>query len=381
MTVPDSGAAAIAGSASAAGRTKALRVNDLVSIDAMQLADLNRLYTSGDFPFRDSIWRWALPPRRPVDDLIDYWIELESGSERLYLGMIAATTDREIDFSWREYEGDVKRIAWCASHERLLEIAQQLFQRDWLPCGFPAADAAGSFSRHERFIDAGFAVECGGRPLAAGRCRFEPRLIPDVQYRCDGPLAPLVRRLPFAIPVVVDRATLSVPELLDLEIGAVVRLRRRAFLDIGARLTLEAGGADILVKVSGSTLVVLNVSAAAAGNTGTTSNKETRMTTNESEPERAGDMTACAGGPEPAPIDIASMPVEIRFEAGRIATSYDELRRMRPGFTFELGCRLSEQTIDITANGALIARGELVGIGSELGVRVTALGRMPKAAG
>lgn len=81
------------------------------------------------------------------------------------------------------------------------------------------------------------------------------------------------------------------------------------------------------------------------------------------------------------PIDIANMPVDIRFEAGRIRTSIDELSRMQPGYTYELGHTLADQLIDITANGALIARGELVNIGDQLGVRITALARKLPATG
>ena len=76
------------------------------------------------------------------------------------------------------------------------------------------------------------------------------------------------------------------------------------------------------------------------------------------------------------PIDIADMPVEIRFEAGRIRLRYGELCKLQPGYTCELGHTLADQTIDITANGALVARGELVNIGDQLGVRITALARL-----
>jgi len=81
------------------------------------------------------------------------------------------------------------------------------------------------------------------------------------------------------------------------------------------------------------------------------------------------------------PIDAASMPVDVRFEAGRIVMRFDELCRLQPGCTYELGHALGEQGIDITANGALLARGELVSIGDQLGVRITALGRDPQRGG
>jgi flagellar motor switch/type III secretory pathway protein FliN len=75
------------------------------------------------------------------------------------------------------------------------------------------------------------------------------------------------------------------------------------------------------------------------------------------------------------PVELESVPVEVCFEVARLRTSYRELAAARPGYTFELGCELSEQTIDITVGGALLARGELVVIGTELGVRISALAR------
>lgn len=109
------------------------------------------------------------------------------------------------------------------------------------------------------------------------------------------------------------------------------------------------------------------------------------MSSNESvTAEQPSQATEPADGVEriaAEPIDIASMPVDIRFEAGRIRTSIDKLSRMQPGYTFELGYTLADQTIDITANGALIARGELVNIGDQLGVRITALGSKWSAPG
>lgn len=88
--------------------------------------------------------------------------------------------------------------------------------------------------------------------------------------------------------------------------------------------------------------------------------------------------TATAGDREPlasTPIDVADMPVDVRFEVGQLRMRYGDLCRLQPGYTYELGHTLAEQTIDIVASGALIARGELVNIGDQLGVRITALAR------
>lgn len=346
---------------------KALGLGYLDSLETHQLAMLNSLYSSAAVTIDEYTWRWQHAPRPAVD----HWIRLQCGDRKLWLGIAAASIDEAIEFCWRDFDGDAQRIAWCASHESILQLAQRVFQSDWVPSeiGTDVHDAEG-------MIEAGFKIYCADRCVAIGRCCFDPAAAPT-QATEDTP-SHVLRGVPVAIPIVVDRAVFTVSELRELEVGAVVRVQRRAFLDIGATLRLRFGGNDLLVRVTGTMLTVVRIESAGAVRA---TNMEREMGQSEDQVQMSDNHADSNEESWNAPIDVANLPVEVRFEAGRILTRYDEFCRIKPGYTYELGHTLGEQTIEITANGALIARGELVSIGDQLGVRITALACDPRAAG
>jgi len=345
---------------------QSLAPDDFERLDARCLGALNALYSGAAITSNDCTWRWR-DTRRPVD----YWTLLEWGDRQLGLGIAAARVDDGIEYSWQDFEGEARRIAWCASYEPILQLLQDVFQSDWIP-----TEVCTDFRDSGETIDAGFAVYRSEQCIAVGRCRFDAAFLPTPATE-PTPL-PHLQRLPVAIPIVVDRAMLTVNELRGLEIGAVVRVQRRAFLDIGATLRLRFGGNDILVKVTGTRLTVVCIEPAGLSNA---MNLEREMEQHEDNVQASEDDPAGIDSAQSVPIDIANLPVEVRFEAGRILTRYEELCRIQPGFTYELGHTLGEHTIDITANGALIARGELVSIGDQLGVRISALAHDPHAVG
>ncbi len=71
--------------------------------------------------------------------------------------------------------------------------------------------------------------------------------------------------------------------------------------------------------------------------------------------------------PGVAPLDV---PVTLTVELGRINLTVTQLADMKPGDVVELG-RHSRAPVELTSNGRLVARGELVLIDTDLGVRVT----------
>jgi len=76
---------------------------------------------------------------------------------------------------------------------------------------------------------------------------------------------------------------------------------------------------------------------------------------------------APAPSPGASPLDV---PVTLTVELGRVNLTLNRLADLRPGDLVELG-RHSREPVELTSNGRLVARGELVLIDTELGVRVT----------
>jgi type III secretion system YscQ/HrcQ family protein len=75
--------------------------------------------------------------------------------------------------------------------------------------------------------------------------------------------------------------------------------------------------------------------------------------------------------PPPAPPGIAALdvPVTLTVELGRVNLTLAQLAELKPGDVVELG-RHSRAPVELTSNGRLVARGELVSIDADLGVRV-----------
>jgi flagellar motor switch protein FliN len=75
-------------------------------------------------------------------------------------------------------------------------------------------------------------------------------------------------------------------------------------------------------------------------------------------------------GVTPNPDKAPNLPVTLTVELGRISLTLSRLADLKPGDVVELS-RHNREPVELTSNGRLVARGELVKIDTELGVRVT----------
>lgn len=67
---------------------------------------------------------------------------------------------------------------------------------------------------------------------------------------------------------------------------------------------------------------------------------------------------------------LAHVETELSIVIGRSRRSIDELLRLGPGSVIELDHRPGDP-VEILANGTVIARGDIVAVDRELGIRVT----------
>ncbi len=304
-------------------------------------ANANAHYSAGEYTDGGYTWRWsARQSATPVE-----WVRIASAAEEIYIGVASARS--VADFDWRAYSGELRLVAWAASHDYLLSLLEHMYCADFSPRSFASADNV----RRGASERVAFVVERDGRLVATGICAFPQPIYVRAATRRAG----LSVAVPFRIPLVVDRLTVSTASLRDLEVGAAICIRRSAFLDIGARLELRLGRIRLLVKVAGTRLIVLKVIA------------------NTQEDDMQTKPESCGAPLDLMPVSIDQLPVELCFEAGSIDVDLEQLSRMQPGFVFELEKPLSERAIRIVANGALIGYGELVVVGDQLGVRLTAL--------
>lgn len=79
-------------------------------------------------------------------------------------------------------------------------------------------------------------------------------------------------------------------------------------------------------------------------------------------------------GPDSPPGDqlLGELPVQLTCEIGRLTLPAREILELRPGAVLPVGRPLAGP-VDVTAGGRVIARGELVDVEGEIGVRITEL--------
>jgi flagellar motor switch protein FliN/FliY len=84
-------------------------------------------------------------------------------------------------------------------------------------------------------------------------------------------------------------------------------------------------------------------------------------------------LQAQPGGDGPSALDLGpvlDVPVELTVEIGRTTMTIRETLEMGPGSIVALD-RMTGEPVDLLVNGQTIARGEVVAIDEEFGLRIT----------
>lgn len=98
-------------------------------------------------------------------------------------------------------------------------------------------------------------------------------------------------------------------------------------------------------------------------------------------PEEPSGVVVPIGAGEKTPIDadqkatedlalVLDVPVQVAVEIGRTTMTIGEILAVTPGTVVTLN-RLAGEPVDLLVNGRLIARGEVVAVDEEFGLRVT----------
>jgi flagellar motor switch protein FliM len=134
----------------------------------------------------------------------------------------------------------------------------------------------------------------------------------------------------------------------------------------GGPVSLRVGHGAFTAHLDGSGLTILSSFHLRAAAMAITDDK-----TDAPSPEPAlspGDKDL--GSAMPSEHLLRELPVQITCEIGRVTLSAREVLELRPGSVLPVGRPLAGP-VDLTAGGRVIARGELVDVEGEIGVRVT----------
>ncbi len=83
-----------------------------------------------------------------------------------------------------------------------------------------------------------------------------------------------------------------------------------------------------------------------------------------------------AEGGDPDPQLLADVNLEVTVELGRVRMKVRDLLQLTDGSVVELD-RAAGAPVDVLVNGSIVARGDVVVVDDELGVRITELLRSP----
>lgn len=94
-------------------------------------------------------------------------------------------------------------------------------------------------------------------------------------------------------------------------------------------------------------------------------------------PAAFGDLGPGSAPGIPADLElIADITMSVTAELGRVKLPVRDLLSLREGSLLELD-RLAGGPVDVLVNGSLVARGDVVVVDDELGVRITEIVKRP----
>lgn len=102
------------------------------------------------------------------------------------------------------------------------------------------------------------------------------------------------------------------------------------------------------------------------------------MSIESANPVELPDLTPGAGLGSGGDLELlGDVELTVSVELGRVRLPLRDLLRLQEGTVIELD-RLAGAPVDVLANGTVVARGDVVVVGDELGVRINELlGRVP----
>lgn len=151
-------------------------------------------------------------------------------------------------------------------------------------------------------------------------------------------------------------------QLRGLRVGGAVLLGSAVAPEIACCVVLPAGAGHCSARLGGHELVLTQ--RLQVGDP--TSPRSHRM------PSNTPDVTLLETSATNVEAALEHLPVALEFEIGKLSIPFGELAtRLVAGHVFDLASALGPESVSLRANGAELARGELLQVGEALAVRIT----------
>ncbi len=263
-------------------------------------------------------------------------------------------------------EGDALKLAAAHHYSALIEHLDTLTGGSWQigavsRGGLEPARSIGSPLRY-------------GFTLTPSEAAAEPVLIGQVQMRASelglwsrvaghpAPPALALRRVPVEVRLVLAaRPVVTREQLRGLRVGGAVVLAPCIDTDIACCVVLPDGAGHCSARLSGNELAITQH--LLVGDP--PSLRSSRMSSTLSDPSTETDSPTVEAA-------LAQLPIALEFEIGKLSIPFGDLAaRLVTGQVFDLASTLGSESVSLRANGAELARGELLQVGEALAVRIT----------
>lgn len=345
-------------------------------LDPSSVEAVNLLYNSAPVSASGLTWQWQHIASRSMRHELKFTTvrsDSDGDTQALRIGLADDLVVLETPkLPWYQYDGAMRAAAWTVAHESFIELLCAVCGVDWnLNC----VDTPSTVSMQSEVECAvGFSVGCDNEHAndVRGIAYLPHALCRELHTRCEPGLPnPIWRRCSAYARCVIDMVTIDASELATLERNSIVLIDNRTLASIQPRVLLTVGEHRWLAEVDDTKLNILARSDRSLENPSTTCEDTIMESQTEADNTASSPCNTADGAYDAEPVDITSVPITLRFEAGRLALPFERLQSIRPGFVFELDQPLDQQSITIYANDKAVASGELVLVGDSIGVRLT----------
>lgn len=356
-------------------RIVAADATHIAALDPSSVEAVNLLYNSAPVRASGLTWHWQHIATRAMRHQLKF-TPAHSDEDDTQTLRVELADDVVVleppDLPWHQYDGAMRAAAWTVAHEPFIELLCAVCGVDWHLKSVDIPSPGLMQSGDECSIGFLIARDDESTHVVRGVAHLSPALCRALHTRCEPGLPnPIWQRCSAYASCIIDMVTIDASELAMLERDSIVLIDNRTLASIQPRVLLTAGQQRWPAEVDDTKLKILARSDRSLEQPFATCEDTAMESQMETKNTASSPCNAAADIHDAEPVDITSVPITLRFEAGRLAMPFERLQSIRPGFVFELDQPLDQQSITIYANDRAVASGELVLVGDRMGVRLT----------
>ena len=298
-------------------------------------------------------------------DLPSTGIKLESEENKIiYWPVWDPPSELVADVDLNAFEGSAKLLAASLRYSLFLEHLCRISGQSWLPTELVTRAPSGA-AVHNAYA-AGFNIYGPTKELLfQGQLAFEAgsfNLVRHIQG-IAGKRALAIENIPLRVSVLLSSVTITANKLEQLIVNSAIVVGDCHGGKIPVLLHSACSQYEAVATLEGGLITVEDFFKPNLPEATDTKRGLPMDTSNE-------ELTDIQDTKQS--VKSTNVPVELSFEIGSLTVTLGELETvLRSGYTFNLNQELKADSVVVNANGAPIAKGELLKIGELLAVRIT----------